>query len=113
MVLPVDGRIIRAYERGKTDGIDISASAGAKVVAAADGTVAAITRDTEQVPILVLRHPNNVLTVYANIDGITVAKGDRVTRGQKIAVVRAGSPSFLHFQVREGTKSVDPQDYLN
>ena len=113
MVLPTDGRIIRAYERGKTDGIDISASAGAKVVAAAGGTVAAITRDTEQVPILVIRHPGNVLTVYANIDGITVAKGDRVSRGQQIAVVRAGSPTFLHFQVREGTMSVDPEGYLN
>ncbi len=113
MVLPTDGRIIRAYERGKTDGIDIAASAGSAVVAAADGTVAAITRDTEQVPILVIRHPNNVLTVYANIDGITVSKGDRVSRGQKIAVVRAGTPAFLHFQVREGTRSVDPETYLN
>ncbi len=113
MILPTSGRIIRAFERGKTDGIDISAAAGTKVVAAADGTVAAITRDTEQVPILVIRHPGNVLTVYANIDGITVAKGDRVSRGQKIAVVREGSPAFLHFQVREGTMSVDPEGYLN
>lgn len=113
MVLPTEGRIIRAYEPGKTDGIDIAASAGAAVVAADDGTVAAITRDTEQVPILVIRHPGNVLTVYANIDGITVAKGERVSRGQKIAVVRAGNPAFLHFQVREGTRSVDPEGYLN
>ncbi len=113
MVMPVDGRIIRAYERGKTDGIDIAAAAGSPVRAAAAGTVAAITRNTEQVPILVLRHPNNVLTVYANIDNITVEKGDRVSRGQKIAVVRDGSPSFLHFQVREGTESVDPEGYLN
>ena len=113
MVLPVSGRIIRAFKRGTTDGIDISANAGAKVVAAADGTVAAITRDTDQVPILVIRHPNNLLTVYANIDNITVQKGDAVTRGQKVAEVRAGDPPFLHFQVREGTVSVDPETYLN
>ena len=113
MAMPVDGRITRPFEKGRTDGIDIAASAGSAVRAAADGTVAAITRDTDQVPILVVRHPNNVLTVYANIDGIAVEKGDRVKRGDKLAEVRAGSPAFLHFQVREGTTSVDPLPYLN
>lgn len=113
MAMPVDGRITRAFEKGRTDGIDIAASAGSPVRAAANGTVAAITRDTDQVPILVVRHPNNVLTVYANIDGIAVEKGDRVKRGDKLAEVRAGSPAFLHFQVREGTTSVDPLPYLN
>jgi len=113
MLLPVEGRIIRAFKRGTTDGIDISASAGAPVKAAADGVVAAITRDTEQVPILVIRHPDNLLTVYANITDITVEKGDSVSRGQKVAEVRAGDPAFLHFQVREGTLSVDPATYLN
>jgi len=112
MMLPVDGKIIRPFKRGTTDGVDIAASAGSTVRAAADGIVAAITRDTEQVPILVIRHPDNVLTVYANIDKITVKKGDTVKRGQAIAVVRAGEPSFLHFQVREGTSSVDPMEYL-
>ena len=113
MAMPVDGRITRPFERGKTDGIDIAASAGSAVRAAADGTVAAITRDTDQVPILVVRHSGNVLTVYANIDDIAVAKGDRVKRGDKLAVVREGSPAFLHFQIREGTTSVDPLPYLN
>ncbi len=113
MVLPVSGQIIRAFKPGTTDGIDISANAGDPVRAAADGIVAAITRNTDGVPILVLRHDNNVLTVYANIDNVTVAKGDNVTRGQKIAEVLAGDPAFLHFQVREGTQSVDPAGYLN
>ncbi|KAJ55527.1 hypothetical protein ACMU_12600 [Actibacterium mucosum KCTC 23349] len=111
--LPAQGSIIRAFERKTNEGIDIGAAAGAPVSAAADGTVAAITRDTDQVPILVLRHSGDLLTVYANIDNIAVEKGDTVTRGQKIAVVRSGSPSFLHFEVREGFESVDPLPYLN
>ena len=111
--MPVDGKVVRAFQKGRSDGIDISAAAGSPVRAAADGTVAAITRDTDQVPILVVRHSGNLLTVYAGIDGITVAKGDKVSRGQTIAKVRAADPSFLHFQVREGTTSVDPMGYLN
>ena len=113
MSMPVDGKVVRAFQKGRSDGIDISAAAGSPVRAAADGTVAAITRDTDQVPILVVRHSGNLLTVYAGIDGITVSKGDTVSRGQTIAKVRAADPAFLHFQVREGTISVDPMDYLN
>ena len=110
--MPVQGRIIRPYDKGENDGIGISASAGTSVVAADNGTVAAITRDTDQVPILVIRHDANLLTVYAGVDQIAVEKGDSVKRGQKIAVVRAAAPPFLHFEVREGFESVDPEPYL-
>lgn len=109
---PVEGRILRGYDKGKNDGVDFGASAGASVRAAEAGTVAAITRDVDQVPIIVVRHANNLLTVYANVDAISVAKGDQVSRGQQMAVVRQSDPSFLHFEVRDGFDSVDPLEYL-
>jgi len=111
LLYPVQGNIIRAYST-KSDGIDIAAKAGASVIAADDGTVAAITRDTDQVPILVIRHKGNLLTIYANIDKIAVKKGDRVRRGQTIAKVRAANPAFVHFEVRKDFDSVDPMPYL-
>ena len=113
MRMPVQGSIIRPYAKGSNEGIGISANAGSQVVAADDGTVAAITRDTDQVPILVIRHAGNLLTVYAGVDEIAVEKGDSVRRGEQIAVVRAATPPFLHFEVREGFDSVDPGPYLN
>ncbi len=112
LVMPTDGNIIRTYVKGKNDGIDISASAGTPVRAAANGIVAAITRDTDQVPIIVLRHADNLLTVYAGVDNLTIEKGDEVKRGQIIAKVRAAEPSFLHFEVRQGLDSVDPMEFL-
>jgi murein DD-endopeptidase MepM/ murein hydrolase activator NlpD len=112
MAMPVQGSIIRPYAKGRNDGIDISAPAGTAVKAAADGTVAAITTDTAQTPIIVVRHADNLLTVYAGVDGITVKKGDSVSRGQTIAKVRAGTPSFLHFEVRRGVDSMDPVPFL-
>ena len=111
--MPVQGRIVRPYKKGESEGIGISAAVGTAVAAADEGTVAAITRDTDQVPILVLRHEGSLLTVYAGVQNITVEKGDKVVRGQKIAEVRDASPSFLHFEVREGFDSVDPIPYLN
>ncbi|WP_435530791.1 peptidoglycan DD-metalloendopeptidase family protein [Pseudotabrizicola formosa] len=112
MQMPVQGSIIRPYAKGRNDGIDISAAAGTPVKAAAAGTVAAITTDTAQTPIIVVRHADNLLTVYAGVDAITVKKGDSVSRGQNIAKVRAGTPSFLHFEVRRGVDSTDPVPFL-
>jgi murein DD-endopeptidase MepM/ murein hydrolase activator NlpD len=112
LLMPVQGSIIRGYEKKKNDGIDIGAPAGTAVKVAADGVVAAITQDTDQVPIIVVRHANDLLTVYAGIEGLTVKKGDKVSRGQTIGKVRAGNPSFLHFEVRQGFDSVDPVGFL-
>jgi murein DD-endopeptidase MepM/ murein hydrolase activator NlpD len=112
MTMPVSGNIIRGYVKKKNDGIDIGAAAGTPVKAAADGTVAAITKDTAGTPIVVLRHADGLLTVYAGVEGVTLAKGATVKRGQQIAKVRSGDPSFLHFEVRRGVDSVDPLPYL-
>ena len=108
---PVAGDIIRPYGRGN-EGIDIAAPSGTAVRAAGDGEVAAITQSTDQIPILVVRHPDGLMTIYANISNIAVARGDRVTQGQKLAEVGAGSPSFLHFEVRRGFEALDPTQFL-
>jgi murein DD-endopeptidase MepM/ murein hydrolase activator NlpD len=110
--MPVTGSIIRGYEKKKNDGIDISAAPGATVKAAADGTVAAVTKDTDGVPIMVVRHPDNLMTVYAGVAGMKVAKGDTVKRGQALGIVAPGTPPVLHFEIRKGLDSVDPMPYL-
>ena len=113
MGYPVRGDIIREYSKGKNDGIDIAASPGTSVKSAADGVVAAITEDTNGVPIIVVKHPDNLLTVYSNVSGVAVGKGDPVTRGQKLAEIRKDGAAALHFEVRKGFDSVDPVPYLN
>ena len=60
-----------------------------------------------------LRHANGLMTVYANVTDIKVARGARVQRGQPLAVVAAGDPAFLHFEVRDGAVAVDPLPYLS
>ncbi|MCR9156014.1 MAG: peptidoglycan DD-metalloendopeptidase family protein [Rhodobacteraceae bacterium] len=112
MSFPVQGSIIREYAKGRNDGIDIGASVGTTVKAASSGQVAAITRNTDGINILVIRHPDNLLTVYTHVDNITVAKGDAVSRGQSIAKVADFEPSRVHFEVRDGFDSVDPMGYL-
>ncbi|MFT4011971.1 MAG: LysM peptidoglycan-binding domain-containing protein [Paracoccus sp. (in: a-proteobacteria)] len=109
--MPVNGSIIRTYQKGKNDGIDISAPPGSQVSAAGSGTVAAITRDVDQVPIIVVRHDNNLMTVYAGLDDVAVQKGQKVGAGTTLG--KARNQGVVHFEVRQGFDSVDPEKYLN
>lgn len=113
MIFPVQGDIIREYSKGRNDGIDIAAAPGTAVRAADTGTVAAITTDTNGIPIIVVKHDENLLTVYSNVENLGVKKGDEVRRGDKLAEIRREGTSAVHFEVREGFESVDPLLYLN
>ncbi|GAA6180996.1 MULTISPECIES: LysM peptidoglycan-binding domain-containing protein [unclassified Shimia] len=111
MSYPVSGKVIRPYSKGKNNGIDIAGDPGAPVSAAADGKVAAITTDADDVTILVVRHPNNLMTVYYNVADVKVSKGANVKRGQAMAQLPAEN-AFVHFEVRDGFDSVNPGPYL-
>jgi murein DD-endopeptidase MepM/ murein hydrolase activator NlpD len=112
MTYPVSGSIIRAYSKGKNEGINIKGGAGTAVKAADGGSVAAITKSGDGVPIIVVRHPDNLLTVYANVTDVKVQNGDSVRRGQAIASLRTGDDAYVHFEVRNGFDSVDPLPFL-
>ena len=110
--MPIQGSIIRAYSPGQNEGIDIGAPAGTDVKAAGSGSVAAVTTDTSGGAIVVIKHSDGLLTVYTQMEGLTVDKNDSVSRGQTIGKVRSADPSFLHFEVRRGLQSLDPADFL-
>jgi murein DD-endopeptidase MepM/ murein hydrolase activator NlpD len=111
-VMPVQGPIIRDYVRGRNDGIDIGAEAGADVRAAAAGTVAAVTTNTEGIEIVVIRHADGLLSVYTHVTDLGIAKDQTVSQGQVIGQVRPGDPAFVHFEIRRGMESLDPTDFL-
>lgn len=120
LMRPVDGPVAIGYNQGsgpaKNDGVDFSAPAGTPVVAAESGTVALVSQSLGGLGTIVLiRHDGGLLTVYGRIDRVTVAKGDSVSRGQRIgAVANASAPAEprMHFEVRRGAESVDPMSYL-
>lgn len=117
---PVDAAVSRPFSRSpgpdRNDGVDFATQAGDSVRAAASGTVALISESLGGLGTIVLiRHDNEYLTVYGRVDGVTVAKGDRVERGQVIAKVADLAPPqspSLHYEVRRGAESIDPSPYL-
>ncbi len=120
LVKPVEGPVAVGFNKGagpaRNDGIDFAAPAGAPVVAAADGEVALVSQSLGGLGTIVLvRHPDELLTVYGRIDGVLVNKGDIVRSGQQIGIVSdAAAPAEprMHFEVRRGAESLDPSQFL-
>ena len=64
--------------------------------------------------LVVIKHDNGFITVYAHNKDIVVKEQQAVARGQKIAEIGstdADRPK-LHFQIRKGSAAVDPMRYL-
>jgi len=120
-VWPAQGKVISKFgttsDGLRNDGINISAPAGAPVMAAADGTVAYAGNQLRGFGNLVLiRHSNGLITAYAHNQSLLVQKGDKVKRGAVIARVgqtgNVAKPQ-LHFEIRKGEEPVDPMKYLD
>lgn len=114
LLKPVSGTVLRGYSNkpGGNEGLDFAANKGATVKAAENGEVALVSSAGSNTKIVLIRHPDNLYTVYSNVSDVNVKKGQSVNRGQSIGKVAGGSPPFLHFEIRRGTESVDPTPYL-
>jgi murein DD-endopeptidase MepM/ murein hydrolase activator NlpD len=117
---PVQGRIISEFgtkpDGGHNDGINVAVPLGTSVKAAENGVVAYAGDELKGYGNLVLiRHSNNWVSAYAHNDEILVKRGDQVRRGQVIAKAgRTGKVNQpqLHFELRKGSRPVDPTKYM-
>lgn len=96
-------------------GIDIGASYGTDVLAAADGTVIISGYNVAWGNYIVINHGGGLTTLYAHNSQLLVGKGQKVSRGQVIAKV--GSTGYstgphIHFEVQINGKPTNPMSYL-
>jgi murein DD-endopeptidase MepM/ murein hydrolase activator NlpD len=117
---PVSGRLLSSFGPSANgthnDGVNIAAPRGTPVRAAADGTVAYAGNELRGFGNLVLlKHADGWMSAYAHCDSLIVGRGERVKRGQVIGRVgetgTVGEPQ-LHFELRRGTRALDPAGYL-
>ena len=99
-------------------GIDIPASYGTRVVAAASGKVISARYQGSYGNAVLISHGGGVYTLYAHNSSLTVSAGQRVSKGQQIARIGSTGSStgnHLHFEVRHGASygsDVSPWNYL-
>ena len=96
-------------------GIDIGASYGADIVAAADGTVVFAGYSNSAGNYVTVSHGGGLYTVYMHCSSLNVSKGQSVSRGQVIAKVGStgiSTGNHLHFGVSLNGSYVNPWNYL-
>ena len=113
---PFGWRICPFHGRELHPGIDIGASSGTPIVAAADGTVIWTGPRGSYGNVVMIDHGNGVVTLYAHqlSGGIRVGNGQRVSKGQRIGTVGSTGNStgpHLHFEVRVNGVAKNPRNY--
>ena len=114
-VWPAKGKVIAGFSEPRSKGIDIDGKPGDPIVAAAAGRVTYIGTGIPGLgKLVVIKHDNGFITVYAHNREILVKEQQAVARGEKIAELGATDADRpkLHFQIRKGSAPVDPMRYL-
>jgi len=124
LMWPVSGKIIRGYGKHThpkygtvtmNNGVDISASSGAPIVAVAAGTCEFVDWIDSFGKCVILNHGGGYYTLYAHVADTSVSQGQKVGKGQVIASV--GDTGSLegyvcHFEIRKGRGALDPAAWL-
>ena len=121
---PVQGRVISGVgmrsspwtgEKEFHSGLDIPNPVGTPVHASGDAVVKSTGERGSKGRTVILDHGEEITTEYAHLSKILVSEGERVRRGQRIALVGSSGKStgpHLHYEVRVNGVPIDPRKNL-
>ena len=107
LAVPVEGEVSHAYSESQP-WLMFSCTIGTDVVAAADGTVTAVSELSGGTTGILIDHGSGLESVSAYLAEACVQPGDVVRRNQKIGT----SESSIYFELRENELSVDPTERM-
>lgn len=117
---PVNGEVINFFNENVDNainkGLNIKVNSGDKnIIASADGKVIFSNDLKGWGKTIILQHPSNVYTVYANLNCILIKEGSFVKKKQVIGEVACGKNNnhILHFEIRKKYIPQNPLNYLN
>ena len=113
---PTKGKLENLFNEAQGQkGIDILGSLGQEIKAAGPGKVIYSGEDLKGYgKLVIIKHNNSYLSVYAHNKELLVKEGQVITKGQKIATMGdSGTDKVkLHFEIRNQGQSVDPTSFL-
>ncbi len=122
--LSVSGRITSQFGyrsdpftgyRSYHNGLDIAAPKGTPILAAEDGVVIDASYQSAMGNHVVIYHNASYSTIYMHASVLKVSTGDKVSKGQVIALVGStgrSSGNHLHFTIKCNGSYVDPEKYI-
>ena len=114
-IWPVNGKVVTPFNESSSKGIGIAGKPGQPVVAAGPGRVIFSGTGIRGLgKLIVIKHNEKFLSVYAHNRALLVKEGQAVTRGQRIAEMGDTDTDQvkLHFEIRRLGKPIDPATLL-
>jgi len=116
---PVDGEAVYRFNQGsdeKARGIGFKVNSESPVFAVAPGKIVYSGSGLRGYgKLIIVKHDDVYLSVYAHVDRILGLEGQVVAQGQQIAIAGGGGEgsSIFHFEVREKGRPIDPSRLLS
>lgn len=114
---PVSGSISQNFHADNHPAVDIVTKKDETILSCMDGVVIYFGYDDLDGWIIIVKHPNEITSVYKHCSKILKKSGERVGAGDPIAIVGdSGSRStgpHLHFELWSDTGVLNPTDYLS
>jgi len=117
LTMPVEGFLTRGFQPEQLHfGLDFAGRQGSPVLAAADGAVIFSAWTYDDGFTLMMAHEEGFTTVYKHNQSLFKNAGERVRRGEMIALLgntgKASSGPHVHFEVWKDGVAQDPTNYL-
>lgn len=114
LVWPTSSRRINQYFTYRHSGLDIDGDIGSPIYASESGVVSISGWGGAYGNTILIKHDNGLVTRYGHHSKNLVSVGERVERGQLIALMGSTGRStgpHLHFEVLSGNRRVNPFNY--
>ena len=124
MAWPVAGKIISSFGKKKSrrfdtytinNGVEISPSSSGEIAAVLDGEVVFSDYFRGYGNLMIIQHTRNFHTLYGHCEKFVKTKGDRIRKGEVIALAGSSGTTAaktLYFEIRESLKPTDPLKWL-
>jgi lipoprotein NlpD len=116
---PVEGEAVYRFNQGsdeKARGIGFKVTSESPVFAVAPGKIVYSGSGLRGYgKLIIVKHDDVFLSVYAHVDRILGLEGQVVAQGQQIAIAGGGreESSIFHFEIREKGRPIDPSRFLS
>lgn len=114
---PIKGVITKEFDMVMHDGLDIKAPRNTVVYSIYEGSIIFSGWDDEKGNVIVVQHPDNVVSIYEHAESLLKKVGEKVKAGTPIALVGStGSTKqdeYLHFSLWYNGEALDPTRYIS
>jgi septal ring factor EnvC (AmiA/AmiB activator) len=112
---PVSGKITKSYNvASKNLGVNIAVAKGTPVKSIAPGTIIFSEWTPSSGFVVIIRHQDDILSVYKNLSSVTKSTGNTVKSSEVIAISGDNvSQNSIHFQLWKNGIPINPIQFIN